>query len=235
MNKIDELSMFLPAYNEEAVIKQTITKCNAVLAKVAKKYEILVINDGSTDKTEQIVNKIIKTNKNVRMISHNPNKGYGGALKTGLYNARYKYTAYIDADGQFDLSEIDRFLPHIGKYDIVIGYRAQRADHGLRKVVALMLKIWNLVWFRFWVKDVDCAFKLWKTEIINKIPKLKTESAITETEWMIKVKQAGFKIKEVPVGHYERIGGQSTGGNLKVIARAAKDTFKLWWVLLTKQ
>lgn len=235
MNKIDEISLFLPVYNEEAVIEQTVTKCNAILAKVAKTYEILVVNDGSKDKTESIVNKIIKSNSNVRMITHNPNKGYGGALKTGLYQTKYKNIVFIDADGQIDFSEIGKFIPHLDKYDLVIGYRYNRADPPIRKLIAFMLKIWNLVWFQFWVRDTDCAFKVIKRKVLDTIPPLKTESAITTTELLIKAKQANFKFKEIPVEHYERIGGQSTGGNPKVILRAAKDTLKLWWVLQTKK
>jgi glycosyltransferase involved in cell wall biosynthesis len=233
--KINELSLFLPVYNEEAVIEQTITKCNAALAQVAKKYEILVVNDGSHDKTETIVNKIIKKNPSVRMITHNPNKGYGGALKTGLYQTKYKHVAFIDADGQIDITEIKKFMPHLDKFDVVIGYRYDRADPPIRKAIAFMLKLWNLLWFQFWVRDTDCAFKIINRKVLNTIPTLKTESAITTTELLIKAKQAGFKFKEIPVEHYERVGGQSTGGNPKVILRAAKDTLKLWWVLKTKR
>jgi glycosyltransferase involved in cell wall biosynthesis len=228
---LPEISLFLPAYNEEKVIAQTITKSVSVLKKVAKKYEVLVVNDGSTDKTEQVVNKIIKRNKNVRMITHNPNKGYGGALKTGLYESKYKYIAFIDADGQFDLNEIGSFIEHIKENDLVIGYRRERADSSLRIGTAYLLKLWNLMWFQFWVKDTDCGFKLIKKDVVNKLPRLKTESAITETEFLIRAKRAGFKIKEVPVNHYPRTTGSSTGGNFKVIFKAAKETLSLWWAL----
>jgi len=231
MNKLSELSLFLPAYNEEKVITQTITKADAILRKVAKKYEILVVNDGSTDKTEAVVKKIISQNPNVRMITHNPNKGYGGALKTGLYESKYKYISFIDADGQFDFAEIGKFIEHIKDFDLVIGYRKKRADSGLRIATAYLLKLWNLFWFRFWVKDADCGFKLIRKSVIDSIPKLKTESAITETEFLIRAQRAGFKIKEVPVNHYPRTTGTSTGGDLKVIFKAARETLKLWWAL----
>ena len=231
MKKLSELSLFLPAYNEEKVITQTVTKADAILRKVAKKYEILVVNDGSTDKTEVVVNKIIKKNKNVRMITHNPNKGYGGALKTGLYESKYKYISFIDADGQFDFSEIGKFIKHIKDHDLVVGYRAKRADTGPRIIIARLLKLWNLFWFRFSIKDTDCGFKLIKKDVVDKLPKLKTESAITETEFLIRAKRAGYKFKEVPVGHYPRTTGKSTGGDLKVIFKAAKDSLKLWWAL----
>jgi glycosyltransferase involved in cell wall biosynthesis len=231
MKQLSELSLFLPAYNEEKVITQTIIKADAILRKVAKKYEILVVNDGSTDKTEEVVNKVIKKNPNVRMITHNPNKGYGGALKTGLYESKYKYISFIDADGQFDFSEIGKFIEHIKDFDLVIGYRKKRADTGPRIVIASLLKLWNLFWFGFWVKDADCGFKLIKKEVVDRLPKLKTESAITETEFLIRAQRAGYKFKELPVGHYPRTTGKSTGGNFRVIFRAVKETLQLWWAL----
>jgi len=232
MKKLQELSLFLPAYNEEKVITQTIIKADTILRKVADKYEILVINDGSTDKTEEVVNQIIKKNPNVvRMITHNPNKGYGGALKTGLYESKYKYISFIDADGQFDFSEIGKFIKYINDYDLVIGYRKNRADSGLRIGTAYLLKLWNLIWFRFWVRDADCGFKLIKKEVVDRLPKLKTESAITETEFLIRAKRAGYKFKELPVGHYPRTTGKSTGGDFRVIFRAVKETLQLWWAL----
>ncbi len=231
MKQLTELSLFLPAYNEEKVIAQTIIKADAILRQVAKKYEILVVDDGSTDKTASVVKRIIKTNKNVRMITHNPNRGYGGALKTGLYQSKYKYISFIDADGQFDFSEIGKFIKYIKDFDLVIGYRVKRADTGVRIATASLLKLWNLFWFRFWVKDTDCGFKLIKKEVIDKLPKLQTESAITETEFLIRAKRAGYKIKEVPVGHFSRTTGKSTGGDIKVIFKAVTDTLQLWWAL----
>lgn len=231
MKKLSELSLFLPTYNEEKVITQTVVKADAILKKVAKKYEILVVNDGSTDNTEEVVNKLIKKNPNVRMITHNPNKGYGGALKTGLYESKYKYISFIDADGQFDFSEIGKFIKHIDKFDLVIGYRAKRADAGLRIATASLLKLWNKIWFNFSVKDTDCGFKLIKKDVVDRLPRLKTESAITETEFLIRAQRAGYKFKEVPVRHYPRTTGKSTGGDFKVIFRAAKETLELWWAL----
>ena len=231
MKQLAELSLFLPAYNEEKVITQTVNNADAILRKVAKKYEILVVNDGSTDNTEAVVNKIVKRNPNVRMITHNPNKGYGGALKTGLYESKYKYISFIDADGQFDFSQIGKFIEHIENFDLVIGYRQKRADSGLRVGTAYLLKLWNLLWFKFWVKDADCGFKLIKKEVVDRLPKLKTESAITETEFLIRAQRAGYKFKQVPVGHYPRTTGKSTGGNLNVIFKAAKETLQLWWAL----
>lgn len=228
--KISEISLFLPVYNEQEVIKQTIQDSQKVIKKIAKKYEILVINDGSSDKTPEIVKGLIKKDKNIRMITHSPNKGYGGAIKAGLKNSKYKNVAFIDSDGQFKFKEITAFLPHIGKYDLIIGYRIVRNDPFHRKVNALIWKIWMWLLFGLWVKDTDCGFKVIKRDVCQKIT-CTTESAITEAEFLIRAKQAGYSFKEVGVHHYPRAGGKSTGANLKVIFRALKQSFALWYQL----
>lgn len=230
--KVPELSLFLPAYNEAGNIEATVSKADKVLRKVATKYEILVVNDGSRDDTGKIVKAMMKTNPNIRLIEHNPNRGYGGAFKSGLYGSKYALVSFIDSDGQFDYSEVDKLLAHINNYDLVIGYRLKRQDNFLRNLNAFIWKLWMWFLFGLWVKDIDCAFKVIKKDVIDKI-KLDTESALTSAEFLIKVKHQGYKLKEVGVHHYPRLAGSSTGANIKVIVRAFKESFKLWFILNT--
>lgn len=201
------------------------------MEKIAKKWEIIVVNDGSTDETGEIVKRLIKKHPEISMITHTPNRGYGAALKTGLYNCQYPLIVYTDSDGQFDFSEIDKFLEKKDEADLVIGYRLCRRDPPLRIFIAKLLKIWNFIFFGLWVRDADCGFKLIKKEVVDKIGPLKTESAITETEFLARAKRAGFKIIEVPVHHYPRKEGKQTGGNIRVIFKAAKESFNLWRAL----
>lgn len=231
MEKVKELSVFFPAYNEEANIKTTITKALKILSKVAKKWEIVVVNDGSTDQTGKIIEGMIEKEKKIRMITHTPNRGYGAALKTGLFQSKYGLIAFTDADGQFDFSEITKFLNEIKKADLVIGYRLERRDSFLRRLIGFLLKVWNFVFFQVWFRDADCGFKLVRKEVVDKIGELKTESAITEAEFLIKAKKTGFKISEVGVHHYPRKAGKQTGGNFKVIFKAVRETFLLLKVL----
>lgn len=227
-NQKPQISLFLPAYNEEENIKKTVQDADKILKKVADKYEILVVNDGSKDKTGDIVKTLQKTNKNIRMITHNPNRGYGAAFKSGLYGSKMDHVSFIDSDGQFDYSEITKFIPHLDKYDLVIGYRINRRDPFHRKLNAFVWKLW--VWFLFglWVRDIDCAFKVINKKVIDSI-KLTTESALTSAEFLIRCKQAGYSIKQVGVNHYPRTAGQQTGANIKVILRAFRESFKLWY------
>lgn len=225
---LPELSLFLPAYNEEENIKNTVSDALKVLKKVATKYEVLVINDGSKDKTGEIVKEMMKSNKHIRMITNSPNRGYGGAFKSGLYGSKYDLVSFIDSDGQFDYSEITKLIPHIRSYDLVIGYRMDRKDPIHRSINAFIWKVWMWMLFGLWVKDIDCAFKLIKKSVIEDV-ELVTESALTSAEFLIKTEMKGYKWKQVGVHHYPRKAGQQTGANLKVVIRAFRQSFELWY------
>jgi len=234
---IRELSVFFPAYNEEENIKETVLSAIEVLKEIASRWEVIVVNDGSTDKTEAVVKRLIKRYpQNLRIISHDPNRGYGAALKSGLYGARYQWIAFTDADGQFDFKEICHFIDAARreKADLVIGYRLKREDPWPRLVIAWLLKVWNFVFYQVWFRDADCGFKLIKKKVVDTIPPLQTESAITEAEFLIRAKRAGFRIVEIGVSHYPRLAGEQTGADPKVIWRAVTDSFKLWRVLRKK-
>ncbi len=230
MSKLSSLSLFLPAYNEAANITKTVTDADKVLKDVANEYEILVVDDGSKDDTAKIVKGLMVKNKHIRLIQHKPNKGYGGAFKTGLYGSQHEFVSFIDSDGQFDYSEIKKLSPHLSKYDLVIGYRIKRQDSFLRSLNAFIWKLWIYFLFGLWVKDIDCAFKIIKKQVIDEID-LKTESALTSAEFLIKVKQKGFRLKQIGVHHYPRTAGTQTGANFKVILRAFKESLKLWYHL----
>ena len=230
MTKLKELSLFLPAYNEEANIAETIEKCDAVMKTVAEKYEILVVEDGSKDKTAKVVEGLLKKYPNLRMIQHKPNRGYGGALKTGFYETKYDPVVFIDSDGQFDFSEVTKLIDMKEKTgaDMVIGYRIKRNDPPKRLFLATMLRFWNLLWFGFWLRDVDCAFKLVSRRVINGIPRLKSDGGIVSSELMAKVTKAKFRYAQVGVHHYPRTKGKSTGDNLNVISKAVTESWGIW-------
>ena len=230
MKKLKELSVFFPAYNEQDNIAATVTKAAAILPQVAQKWEILVVNDGSKDETSQIVNQLIKQIKNLRMITHAPNRGYGGALQTGLYESRYDWVAFTDADGQFDFAEISRLIAKQSqtKADLVLGYYLRRQVPAYRlwgtKAWQLMVRLL----FGLKVRDIDCGFKLIKRAVIKKIPRLEAERGpFISSELLVKAQQAGFKFAEIGVHHFPRVAGAATGASLKVILSGLKDLFQL--------
>lgn len=229
--KIEELSVFFPAYNEEENLANTINDAKQVLEKVASLWEIIIVNDGSTDATGEVAKKLADANKNIRVITHTPNKGYGAAFKSGLYGSKYEWIAFTDADGQFDFTEITKFFEKqkITDSDLVIGYYLDRKVSSWVKTTS---RIWEtLVFILFGLKvcDIDCGFKLISKEVVEKIPKLEAErGAFISSELLIKAKKSGFKITEVGVHHYSRKAGIATGRKLNVIIKSFVDLFKLW-------
>lgn len=228
MQKTPALSVFFPAYNEEKNIGKTVETALKILPQIATDFEIIVVNDGSTDETGEVVKKIISKNPKVRLISHPKNLGYGAALATGFYSAKFPQIAFTDSDGQFDFSEIKKFLEKIDKADLVIGHRIKRAEGLARKLNAQSWRFLNFLLFGLKVKDIDCGFKLIKKKVLEKIPKLESNGATISVELLVKTKKAGFKIVEVPVNHYPRKVGRPTGASPKVIARAFIELFKLF-------
>lgn len=232
---ISEISVFFPCYNESENIEKTVLSAVKVLKEIAEKWEIIIVNDGSKDDTLQKAKSLQKKySKNIEVVNHIKNLGYGGAFKSGLYKAKYQWIAFTDSDGQFDFTELKNLIKVQKKdqADIVVGYRLKRKDPKIRTLIANLLKVWNFVWFGFHgIRDVDCAFKLFKKEAIDAVSPLKTQSAITSTELLIKLQKHGFKISQIGVHHYPRKFGSQTGSNFKVIKRAAVDSFNLWRAL----
>lgn len=224
---ISELSVFFPAYNEEENLRQTVISAIKELEKIADKWEIIIVDDGSTDKTNQIGKELVnKYPENLRLITHQPNRGYGGALKSGMYNAKYNWIAFTDSDGQFNFSEIDRFIVKQKETnaDLVIGYYLDRKVPFYRIWGS---KVWEMavfILFGLWVKDIDCGFKFFKKEVVEKIPQLEAERGpFITSEFLIKSKDAGFKIEEIGVSHYARQHGAATGADFDVILSGLKD------------
>lgn len=227
MTKINSLSVFFPAYNEEENIKKTVNDAKEVLEKVAEKWEIIVVNDGSKDRTGQIAGELTRKDKRIRVINQE-NQGYGGALKTGFKNAKYPWVAFADSDGQFDFGEITKFLEYKDSADLVLGYRLKRADPVSRRIGAFVWVIMPRVLWGMSVRDYSCGFKMIKKEVFEKVQPLVGEEKVTQIELLVKAKKQGFKFAEVGVHHFPRKFGKQTGANLKVVFKSFVDLFRLW-------
>ena len=231
--KLSELSIFFPFWNEEKNIEKVVTEAATIAEKIAKKWEIIMVDDGSVDKTLQIAERLAAKDKRLRVVTHQPNRGYGYALIEGFTHAQYKYIVFTDGDNQFDFSEITKFIEKIDDADVVIGYREKRRDKNLFKRLLLMylLKIWDLFLFDFYFKDIDCAFKMFRREAIEKLMPFRSEGALISTEILAKAKRHKLRIVEVGVTHYPRKLGHQSGANFPVIMRAVLESFILWWDL----
>lgn len=220
------LSVFFPAYNEEINIAKTVEQAQTVLKKIVKTYEIIIVNDGSRDKTGEIADKLSKSDpKHIKVIHHSPNQGYGAALQSGFHAAKYDYVFFSDSDLQFDLNEIEKLLEHIPKYKVVIGYRSPRRDPFFRLINAALWGLAIRLLFGLKVKDIDCAFKLIHRELVKNLP-MESGGAMLSAEILIRLQNQGIKIKEVPVTHLPSNKTETTGAKPEVIIRAFRDMWK---------
>lgn len=225
-----ELSVFFPTYNEEKNIEKVVNDAIKILQEVAGKWEIIIVEDGSKDKTPEVADKIAKKDRRIRVIHHKPNRGYGGALKTGFSKAKYEWVAFSDSDGQFDFSEIKRFIKKQKETnaDLVLGIRKERADPFIRKVFTF---VWSKMLPRLLlgmkVTDYSCGFKMIKKKVYQAVQPLVGEEKVTQIEMLTKAQRAGFKFAEVKVNHFPRKYGQPTGTDIKVITKSIRDLLKL--------
>lgn len=233
--QIKTLSVFLPAYNEEANLENTYKNVKENLQKNFEDWEIIIVDDGSKDNTGKIADTLAKKDSHVRVIHHHPNRGYGAAFKSCLYAGKFPWISFIDSDGQFDFSEITKLvsLQEKTSADLVIGYYLGRKVSFSRKINSFIWQtIVNLL-FGLNVRDIDCGFKLISKKVVDTIPKLESErGAFISSEFLIKAKKSNFKIVEIGVNHYPRKQGEATGAKLNVIIKSFMDLFSLWRKLL---
>lgn len=227
MKKLSSLSAFFPCFNEEKNVGLFVEEAMAELPKVANKFEIIIINDGSFDSTGKVANELAKKNSIISVVHHSKNLGYGEALKSGFAKSKYEWIFFTDGDLQFKISQLGKLVEHTGKYDAVIGFRKNRADGLMRAFNAKLFKLYINILFRLHVKDIDCAFKLLKADVIKKID-LKSSGAFTSAEFLYKMKKSHVVFKQVPVDHQERIHGNPTGNNPKVAIKAGLEALRLY-------
>lgn len=224
------LSVVLPAHNEEATVESVVEEVFAVAQQLGMDYEIILVNDGSTDRTSEIGRTLALRIPNFRLIECFPSRHYGGALKAGFAAATREVITFFPADKQFVFSEIDRLLAKLIEADIVSGYRANRQDNFVRRCNGFG---WNMVvWvlFGYLCRDIDCGFKLFRREILEHV-RLVSDGALIDTELLASVKARGYRIAEVEVTHLPRTAGKATGADFKVIIRAFRDLARFKWRL----
>jgi glycosyltransferase involved in cell wall biosynthesis len=221
------LSVVLPAYNEETVIADTVARCVEVLSALAPDYEIIIVDDGSRDRTGQVADGLAAANPRIRVVHNRPNRGYGGALIAGFRAVTKSLTFFMDSDGQFDIADIAELLILREQgYRAVLGYRERRRDAFLRLLNA---KGWNVlvsVLLDLHIRDIDCAFKLYDTSLVR-VFDVTSEGAMINTEMLTKLTKLDIPYVQTPVHHYPRVHGKATGANLRVIANAFRELFRL--------
>ena len=229
------LSIFFPAYNDSGTIASLVITALRTARKLTPDHEVIVVNDGSADGTAEILEELASIYPQVRIVTHEKNRGYGGALRTGFASATRELIFYTDGDAQYDPAEMEALWRRFDQnVDLVNGYKISRSDPMHRIIIGRVYHHLVKTLFRLTVRDVDCDFRLMRRSIFDRIQLEKTSGVIC-LEMMKKITDGGFRIAEVPVHHYHRAYGKSQFFNFGRLYRTAIDVMKLWWVLVVRR
>jgi glycosyltransferase involved in cell wall biosynthesis len=230
------LTVFFPAYNDAGTIASLVITSVKVAATLTDDYEVVVINDCSQDDTAKILDELARLYPDhVRIVHHETNRGYGGALRTGFATARKDFIFYTDGDGQYDPSEMTVLWETMrDDVDWVNGWKISRSDPLHRIIIGRIYHHMVKLLFGLKMRDVDCDFRLMRRRIFD-VVRLEKNSGVICLEMMKKFQDAGFRIAETPVHHYHRAYGKSQFFNFPRIYQTAIDVMKLWWVLVIRR
>ena len=229
------LSVFFPAYNDSGTIASLVITALHSARKLTSDFEVIVVNDGSADKTAEILDELARTYPEVRVVHHERNRGYGGALRTGFATATRDLVFYTDGDAQYDPAEMELLWRRLDDaVDVVNGYKISRSDPMHRIVIGRLYHHTVKILFGLGVRDVDCDFRLIRRTVFDKV-RLEKDSGVICLEMMKKITDAGFRIAEVPVHHYHRAYGKSQFFNFRRLFRTGVDVMKLWVALVVRR
>ena len=235
LKKNCSISAFFPCYNDAGTIASMVELATLTLKKITNDFEVIVIDDGSSDNSREILKELSQSNPYLKLVFHEKNKGYGGALRSGFKTASKDLVFYTDGDAQYDVAELANLFAKLSdKVDIVQGYKIKRCDPWYRIVIGDLYNFGVKLAFAIKIRDVDCDFRLIRRSVFKKV-KLEHNSGVITVEMVKKFQDAGFKFVQVPVSHYFRSYGKSQFFNFRRIAHVAIELAVLWKELvLTK-
>ena len=227
------LSLFFPCHNEADNLDALVREALEAAPTLARAFELILVDDGSTDATATIAARLAAEHPDVvRVVRHERNRGYGGALRSGFAAARYPWIAFTDGDRQFRVADLVALVDAADQSaaDVVVGYRLHRADPLVRRIYAAIYRLANRIWFGLAVRDVDCAAKLFRRDSLSGLC-VASDGAFFSAEMLIKLRARGVSLVEVGVPHYPRTAGSPTGARIGVILRAVRDFWSLRFAL----
>jgi glycosyltransferase involved in cell wall biosynthesis len=222
-----ELSLVFPVFDEEDNVGPLLDAALALGRRLGRRFEIIVVDDGSRDASAARIAAAVALHPEIVSVQHAANRGYGAALRSGLCAARGDLVFFSDADLQFDLGELSELLAHTDSFDVVAGVRTPRRDAFGRRVIA---RVWGTLvglLFGLSLRDIDCAFKVFRREVLEAIP-IASIGAFVNTEILVRARAAGFRIRQVPVTHHPRRAGRAKGATLRVIVHALVELATLY-------
>lgn len=225
--RLPGLSVFLPSHNEEGNVERVVRGFLKELPNFADDYEVIVVNDGSRDRTREIAERLAAEDPHVQVVNHEVNRGYGGAVISGIRAARMPWVLLADGDGQFDPADIGKLASLASNNDVVAGRRAHRADPLMRRINGRAWTTLVRVLLGITISDIDCGFKLFRRDFLEQID-LRAHGAMISTELMARLTGRGARVAEIDVSHLPRLAGEQSGANLKVVMRAFKELFQLY-------
>jgi len=228
--KRPSITIAIPAYNEEENIEFIVKNTLKTLPKYFKDYEVVVVDDGSSDKTGKIADRLSKKNKHLKVI-HQPNGGYSQAMLTGIKAATKEFVAYMPADGQFLVDDMRHCFEIMKESDLVLGYRGGRSDYATRRIF-FSYGYLLLLLILFDIKYMDVGWvNIWRTKKVQKLKLTAVGGIFILTEILIRFKNLGLKIAEAPSYYHPRIKGEVKNAKMKVVLKTFLNALKLWWQL----
>lgn len=235
MSNKPSISVFFPAYNDAGTIASLVVLADKTCRQLTDDYEVIVINDGSPDHTGDILSELAAKYPNLRVVTHQKNKGYGGALRSGFDHATKDLIFYTDGDAQYDARELALLVPLMtDDVDVVNGYKISRSDPWHRIIIGNIYRGIIKLAFGLKIRDVDCDFRLIRRKDFNKV-RLFSNSGTICVEMVKSLQDAGLRFAECPVHHYHRAYGKSQFFNFKRLFKTFRDLSKLWWKLVIKR
>jgi glycosyltransferase involved in cell wall biosynthesis len=228
-SKFPSLSVFFPAYNDAPSLPGLIAKTFAVLQEYVADYEVIVVNDGSYDNTAAVLEALRSQHEPyMRVVTHEQNRGYGGALRTGFASATREFVFYTDGDGQYDVSELPRLLELVKpRTGLVNGYKLERHDPAHRIWIGSVYNFCARLLFRIRIRDIDCDYRLIRRKLLGQIQLISTSGTIC-VELVRKLEISGCDVAEVGVHHYSRTHGRSQFFRLRSLAKTLVELIRLW-------
>lgn len=228
---LPEISFFCPAYHDEGNLPKLIPVVFDFLSRVSKKFEIIIIEDGSPDKTGEVADSLARHYPYLRVIHHPKNMGYGATLRDGFSSAKYNYVMYTDGDNQYDVREFEPYLSLLKDVDVLSGYAVTKAVTLRRKFQSVIYNLFIQLLFWTNLRDINCSMKIYKKNVLDSI-EIKSASAFIDAEMLIRVRWSNFKIAQFPVTHYKRDRGLASGSKPSLIGNTIKDMIKFRLSLL---